>query len=64
MTWYSNMVFPPLEGGGRKLTDASPFPATAVTPVGALGVVNGVTWLEATEAELVPREFVAVTVKV
>jgi hypothetical protein len=64
ITMYSKMAFPPLEGGGWKVTVASPFPGTAVTAVGALGVVNGVAWLEAADGELVPREFVAVTVNV
>jgi hypothetical protein len=45
-------------------TVAEPFPATAVTDVGAPGVVAGVTELEAAEAVLVPIAFVAVTVNV
>ena len=43
---------------------ASPFPATALTEVGAPGTVAGVTELEAEEATPVPTAFVAVTVKV
>ena len=35
-----------------------------MTPVGAFGIVAGVTELEALEAVLVPTPFVAVTVKV
>ena len=43
---------------------ASPFPATAVTPVGAPGTVAGVTALLVPEEILVPVALVAVTVKV
>ena len=43
---------------------ACPLPATAVTPVGAFGVVAGVTALLVPEAVLVPIALVAVTVKV
>jgi hypothetical protein len=39
-------------------------PAVAVTPVGALGTVDGVTEFEAADDALVPLAFVAVTVKV
>jgi hypothetical protein len=39
-------------------------PLTALTPVGALGTVAGVTEFEALDAVLVPTLFVAVTVKV
>lgn len=47
-----------------KVIVACPFPRVAVIPVGALGVVAGVTALLATELALVPTIFVAVTVKV
>jgi hypothetical protein len=43
---------------------ALPFPATALTDVGALGTVEGVTELLVTDAVLVPVAFVAVTVNV
>lgn len=36
----------------------------ALTPVGALGTVDGVTLLDAADAVLVPTALVAVTVKV
>ena len=55
---------PPFETGAVKVTVASPLPRTAVTLVGAPGVVAGVTALLADEAEPVPTAFVAVTVKV
>ena len=58
------IVDPPLLTGGVKLMVAWPFPATAVTPVGAPGVVAGTTELLGLELELVPFAFVAVTVKV
>ena len=38
-TMYSKMLFPPFVVGGRKLTVASAFPGTAVTDLGAPGVV-------------------------
>jgi hypothetical protein len=39
-------------------------PRTAVTPVGAPGIVAGITALEADDAEELPAAFVAITVKV
>ena len=50
--------------GALKVIVACPFPAVAVAPVGAPGVVAGVTELLTTEAVLVPMALVAVTVKV
>ena len=58
------MAEPPLLAGGVKVIVASPFPRTALTPVGAPGTVAGVTELLVAEAALVPYELVAVTVKV
>ncbi len=58
------MADPPLLTGAVKVIVASPFPAVAVTLVGAPGVVAGVTELLTTDAVLVPIPFVAVTVKV
>ena len=55
---------PPLLAGAEKLTLAWPFPAVAVTLVGALGTVDGVAELLALEAVLVPIAFTATTVKV
>jgi len=47
-----------------KVTVALALPAAAVPIVGAPGTVAGVTLLDAAEADPVPTEFVAVTVKV
>ena len=47
-----------------QLTEASPLPAVALTPVGASGTVDGVTAEEAAEAEESPLALVAVTEKV
>ena len=58
------MELPPLDDGVLHDTDACVFPAVALAPVGAPGVVTGVTALDALDAELVPAPFVAVTVKV
>ena len=57
------IVAPPLLGAVQ-LTVADFTPAVAVTDVGAPGTVAGVTALDAADAGLVPRAFVAVTVKV
>jgi hypothetical protein len=57
------MADPPLLGAVQ-LTVAAALPAVAVAPVGAPGVVEGTTALEAAEAALVPTALVAVTVKV
>jgi hypothetical protein len=54
----------PLDAGAVQLTVACPFPATAVTPVGAPGTRAGVTGLEGSEAGPVPAALDAVTVKV
>ncbi len=50
--------------GAVKVIVACPFHLVAVIPVGAFGVVAGVTALLATELALVPIILVAVTVKV
>jgi hypothetical protein len=50
--------------GAVKLTVAWVFPATALTPVGALGTVAGVIELEGELEELAPIALVAVTVNV
>ena len=50
--------------GALKLIVACVLVATAVTLVGAPGVVAGVTEFDAVDAVLVPTEFVAVTVNV
>jgi hypothetical protein len=58
------MVDPPLFTGGVKVIVASPLPRTAVTLVGAPGVVAGIIEVLGEEAFPVPTAFVAVTVKV
>ena len=55
---------PPLLTGAVKVTTARALPVITETPVGAPGTTAGVTGAEAAEAEPVPIEFVAVTVKV
>ncbi len=63
-TVYVVIADPPLLAGALNEIVASPFPRTAVTLVGASGVVAGVTEFDALDAVLVPTEFVAVTVNV
>jgi molybdate-binding protein len=55
---------PPLFVGAVKVTVALASPAAAATLVGALGTVEGVTGLEAVEADEVPMLFVADTLNV
>jgi len=64
VTVYLMMFEPPLLPDGVNVIVACPFPAVALTPVGASGIVAGVTELDALEAVLVPTAFVAVTVNV
>ena len=54
----------PSSTGGVNVIVAWPFPAVTVPIVGASETVAGVMVLEALDALLVPRAFVAVTVKV
>jgi hypothetical protein len=61
---YPVTARPPALAGTSQLRVAVASPATAATPVGALGVVAGVIEAEAVEASEAPRRFVAVTVKV
>tara|TARA_B100001971_G_C17654233_1_gene269523 strand:- start:263 stop:439 length:177 start_codon:yes stop_codon:yes gene_type:complete len=58
------MELPPLDDGALQVTDAWVLPAVALTPVGAPGVVAGVTALDALDEALVPLSLVAVTVNV
>jgi len=58
------MAAPPLEAGAVHVTVACPFPAVALTLVGAPGGAAGVTLLDGTEAGLLPAQLAAVTVKV
>ena len=55
---------PPVFDGAVNVIVACPLPATALTLVGASGIVAGVTELEALDAVLVPTALVAVTVNV
>ncbi len=55
---------PPLFTGGVNVMVACPFPATALTPVGASGTVAGVTALVVADGVLVPSALLAVTVNV
>jgi hypothetical protein len=64
VTVYEVIAEPPLFTGAVNVTIACPFPATAVTPVGAPGTVTGVTEFDAVDDALVPIAFVAVTVNV
>ena len=59
--WVTGL--PPLDEGAFQLMVAWPFPAIAVTLVGAPGTVKGVTALEGDEADPYPAVFAAVTVK-
>ena len=64
LTRYEVMAAPPLLDGAVNETVASPFPATADTPVGASGVVAGTTELLVFEIVLVPTLLIATTVNV
>ena len=64
ITVYSVMALPPLEAGAVHETNAWRSPGTADTPMGGSGTVAGVTKFDTLEAGLVPRELVAVIVKV
>ena len=55
---------PPFDAGADQLTVACEFPAVAVTPVGAPGVVLGVTAVDAVDELEFPTELIAMTVKV
>src|SRR5919201_1858034 len=58
------MGLPPSASGAVHETVAVASPTIAETAEGALGTVNGVTELEASEAALEPAALAAVTVKV
>jgi hypothetical protein len=58
------MVLPPFESGAVHVTVACASPAVALTAVGAPGVVNGVTLLDASDGALDPATLAAVTVNV
>lgn len=61
------MALPPSLPGALNVTVACVLPATALTPVGFPGTVDGllgVALLEAADAALLPSAFVATAVKV
>ena len=63
VTVYELIAPPPFELGGVKFIMAEASPATALTAVGALGRVIGVTPFDAIEAGPLPTWLVANTVK-
>ena len=58
------MIGEPSAEPGVKLTVAWPLPARAETAVGASGVVEGITGLEADDGAPTPSALVALTTKV
>ncbi len=58
------MTEPPLKAGADHVMAALASAAVADAPVGASGIVKGVTALDGNEADPVPATFVAVTVNV
>ena len=64
VTLYEVIAEPPVEEGAVKLIEALPFPAAALTLVGAPGTVAGVIADEGVDDAPFPFELVAVTVKV
>ena len=64
VTVYSVIGLPPSEAGAVHETTAETSLGIADTPLGTPGTTAGVTELDASEDRLVPRELVAVTVKV
>ena len=64
VTTYDVIADPPLLTGAVNEIVAWPFPPTAVTLVGASGVVTGVIELLVPDTVLVPNTLTATTVKV
>ena len=64
VTVYPVIAEPPVLAGLVHVIVACEAPAVALRPVGAPGVLAGITAVDASEAELVPRELVAVMVNV
>jgi len=58
------VIAEPFEAGAVQVTVADALPATAETPVGAPGTVDGITAADAEEAVEGPRAFLATTVNV
>jgi len=63
-TVYPVIELPPSDAGAVQVTVADPLPGVAATPVGAPGVVAGVTGEDAADASPAPTAFMARTVKV
>ena len=61
---YDVIAEPPSKPGALNATETCALPAVTDPMDGALGIVKGVTLLDASLAELVPATLVAVTVKV
>ena len=61
VTVYPVIALPPLDAGAVQLTTDDALATDPETPVGASGVVTGVTDEELVENEPVPAEFVAAT---
>jgi hypothetical protein len=64
VTVYLKTAAPPVLAGARNETVACSSPMAAVTPVGTLGIVDGVTAVDANDSDEVPIAFVAVTLNV
>jgi len=64
VTLYPLIADPPFDAGACHVTIDWLFPIDAETPVGASGIVRGVTAAEATDALDDPATLVAITVKV
>jgi hypothetical protein len=64
VTVYDVIALPPLLAGAVHETLACVLPEVAVTPVGALGTVDGVTAVDGLDAGPVPFALAALTVKV
>jgi len=58
------MALPPLDAGAFQLTTDAVLPTDPLTPVGAPGIVLGVTLDDAVESPEVPEALVALTVNV
>jgi hypothetical protein len=58
------MALPPFDEGADHETTAEPLPGTALTPVGALAAVTGVTAFDCVDDALDPTALIATTVKV
>ena len=64
VTVYEVIGLPPFDAGGVQATSTAELPRVACTPVGAPGVVAGITPALGADGRPVPAEFVAATVNV